>query len=55
MPLEFFRDVLEKHVPENEIQSQLDTALYWGRFGEIFTYDAQDDRLRLRSATTTAG
>jgi len=54
MPLEFFRDVLEKRVPENEIQSQLDTALYWGRFGEIFTYDAQDDRLHLRPNTTAA-
>jgi NitT/TauT family transport system ATP-binding protein len=52
MPLEFFRDILEKHFPENEIQPQLDTALYWGRFGEIFTYDAQDDRLRLRSAAS---
>jgi len=54
MPLEFFRDVLEKHVPENEVQAQLDTVLYWGRFAEIFTYDAQDDRLRLRSNTTAA-
>jgi NitT/TauT family transport system ATP-binding protein len=48
MPLEFFRDLVEKYFPENEIQPQLDTILYWGRFGEIFTYDAQDERLRLR-------
>ena len=52
MPLEFFRDILEKYFPEKEIQSQLDTVLYWGRFGEIFTYDAQDERLRLRSAAS---
>jgi len=52
MPLEFFRDILEKHFPENEVQPQLDTVLYWGRFGEIFTYDAQDDRLRLRAAAS---
>ncbi len=47
MPLEFFRDIMEKHFPENEIQAQLDTVLYWGRFGEIFNYDAKEDRLLL--------
>jgi NitT/TauT family transport system ATP-binding protein len=48
MPLEFFRDMVEKHFPENEIQAQLDTILYWGRYGEIFSYDAESDRLQLR-------
>jgi NitT/TauT family transport system ATP-binding protein len=48
MPLEFFRDMVEKHFPENEIQAQLDTILYWGRYGEIFSYDAEADRLQLR-------
>jgi NitT/TauT family transport system ATP-binding protein len=47
MPLEFFRDIMEKHFPENEIQAQLDTVLYWGRFGEIFNYDVKEDRLLL--------
>ncbi len=47
MPLEFFRDIMEKHFPENEVQAQLDTVLYWGRFGEIFNYDAKEDRLLL--------
>jgi len=49
MPLEFFRDALQKYAPENEIQAQLDTALYWARFGEIFTYDSEGDRLLLHS------
>jgi len=53
MPLEFFRDLLEKYFPANEIEPQLETALYWGRFGEIFTYDSAGDRLRLRSQTNS--
>jgi len=45
MPLAFFRDVLEEHFPADEVQQQLDTALDWGRYGEIFTYDSETDRL----------
>jgi len=51
MPLEFFRDILEKYFPANEIQSQIDTALHWGRYGEIFNYDSEGDRLLLRSTS----
>ncbi len=47
MPLEFFRDILEEHFSEKEAQRQIDTALYWGRYGEIFTYDSKSDRLLL--------
>lgn len=50
MPLEFFRDLVEKYAPEDQVQSQIDTILHWGRFAEIFSYDAHDDRLRLRSS-----
>jgi len=50
MPLEFFRDVLEEHVPEVEVQNQLDTALNWGRYAEIFEYDSERDRLSLHAA-----
>jgi len=48
MSLEFFRDILDDHFPENEVQAQVDTALNWGRFAEIFTYDPEGDLLRLR-------
>jgi NitT/TauT family transport system ATP-binding protein len=48
MALEFFRDILDEHFPENEVQAQVDTALTWGRYAEIFTYDAEGDRLLLR-------
>ncbi len=50
MPLEFFRDVLEEHFPEVEVQRQLDTALNWGRYAEIFEYDSESGRLSLHTA-----
>jgi NitT/TauT family transport system ATP-binding protein len=48
MPLEFFRDILDEHFPEDETQRQIDTALYWGRYGEIFSYDSESDKLFLQ-------
>ena len=45
MPVEFFRDVLGEHFAEDEVQRQIETALNWGRYGEIFTYDSETDRL----------
>jgi NitT/TauT family transport system ATP-binding protein len=50
MPLEFFRDILEEHFPEIEVQRQLDTALNWGRYAEIFEYDSESDRLSVHPA-----
>ncbi len=47
MPLEFFRDVLDEHYSGSEVQRQIETALNWGRYGDIFTYDSEDDRLIL--------
>jgi NitT/TauT family transport system ATP-binding protein len=47
MPLEFFRNILEEHFSEEEAQRQIETALNWGRYGEIFTYDSESDRLVL--------
>jgi len=47
MPLEFFRGVLEEHFSEAEVQRQIDTVLNWGRYGDIFTYDSETDRLLL--------
>jgi NitT/TauT family transport system ATP-binding protein len=54
VPLEFFRDVLDQRLSQEEVQHQLDTALNWGRYAEIFTYDAQVDRLRLDETSSTA-
>jgi NitT/TauT family transport system ATP-binding protein len=52
MPLELFRDILEEHFSEAEVQRQLDTALNWGRYGDIFTYDSERDRLMLYQAAS---
>jgi NitT/TauT family transport system ATP-binding protein len=47
MPLEFFRDVLEEHFSGIQVQQQLDIALDWGRYGDLFTYDPATDKLQL--------
>ena len=47
MPLEFFHDLLDEHFSEDETRRQLETAVNWGRWGEIFTYDPETDRIRL--------
>jgi NitT/TauT family transport system ATP-binding protein len=54
LPLEFFRDVLDEHFPQDEAQRQLETALNWGRYAELFSYDAESDRLSLGEASRTA-
>jgi NitT/TauT family transport system ATP-binding protein len=45
MPLEFYRDVLDEHFAPAEAQKQIETALHWGRYAGIFTYDSENDRL----------
>ena len=45
--VEFFHDILDEHFSENEVQQQLDTALHWGRYAEIFDYDSNTGRLFL--------
>ena len=44
---DFFRDLLDEHFSEEESRRQLDTAILWGRYGEIFDYDASEGRLVL--------
>jgi NitT/TauT family transport system ATP-binding protein len=47
LPDDFFYDILEEHFSEDEAQRQLNTAIHWGRYGEIFDYDAGSGRLFL--------
>jgi len=54
MPLEFFRDILDEHFAEDEVERQLDTALNWGRYADIFTYDAESDRVSLPHHASSA-
>jgi NitT/TauT family transport system ATP-binding protein len=37
--------VLDEHFGSDEVQKQIDTALTWGRYAGIFTYDSEHDRL----------
>ncbi len=48
---EFFRDILDQHFTQAEIVRQLDTALNWGRYAEIFDYNAETGRLVLTEAS----
>ena len=36
---------LEEHFPDDEVERQIGTALNWGRYAGIFTYDSESDRL----------
>ena len=54
MPLEFFRDILDEHFGREEVQRQIDTALDWGRYADIFTYDSESDRLVLYQTAAAA-
>jgi NitT/TauT family transport system ATP-binding protein len=47
MPLQFFHDLLDEHFSEADTEKQIETALNWGRYGEVFTYDPEADRLHL--------
>jgi NitT/TauT family transport system ATP-binding protein len=42
LPEEYFLSLMEEHFDEDEAQEQLDTAINWGRYAELFTF--QDDR-----------
>jgi NitT/TauT family transport system ATP-binding protein len=44
---EFFHDLLDEHFGEEESRRQLETAIQWGRYGEIFDYDAATGKLTL--------
>jgi NitT/TauT family transport system ATP-binding protein len=47
LPEEFFHDILDEHFSEEETKRQLETAIYWGRYAELFDYDSSSHRLIL--------
>ncbi len=53
MPMEFFRDILDEHLSEQEVQRQIETVLNWGRYAELFAYDAESDKLMLHQPATS--
>jgi NitT/TauT family transport system ATP-binding protein len=44
---EFFEDLLDEHFSEGEARRQLETAIQWGRYAEIFDFDAASGKLTL--------
>lgn len=42
---DFFRDILDEHFSEDEVERQFETAVNWGRYAEIFDYDRDGGRL----------
>ena len=44
---EFFHDLIDEHFSEEESRRQLETAIQWGRYAEIFDYDAATGKLTL--------
>ncbi|HEV3038394.1 MAG TPA: AAA-associated domain-containing protein [Candidatus Angelobacter sp.] len=45
IPVGLFRDILDEHFPDNQVETQLATALHWGRYCEMFSYDSEQERL----------
>jgi len=45
IPIELFRDILDEYFPKNEVERQLEIALDWGRYCQLFTYDPETERL----------
>ena len=44
VPEEFFLDMLDEQFSDEESQRQIETAVTWGRYGEIFDFDASRRR-----------
>ena len=54
IPEEFFHDILDEHFSQDEVERQLDTAMNWGRYAEIFDYDSETGRLVLAEPSAEA-
>jgi NitT/TauT family transport system ATP-binding protein len=47
MRADFFLDLLDEYFPHEETERQFATAVDWGRYAELFEYDASEARLQL--------
>ena len=52
---EFFHDILDEHFTESETQLQLETAIVWGRFAELFDHDSNGKYFFIPEETAVAG
>jgi NitT/TauT family transport system ATP-binding protein len=51
----FFLDLLRRGFSAAEARHQLDIAIDWGRYGELFEYDAESGQLVLEDAVSPRG
>jgi NitT/TauT family transport system ATP-binding protein len=51
----FFLDLLRRGFSADEARRQLDIAIDWGRYGELFQYDAESGQLVLDSDPAPVG
>ena len=51
----FFLDLLRRGFSAEEARRQLDTAIDWGRYGELFEYDSETGQLVLGSDPAKVG
>jgi NitT/TauT family transport system ATP-binding protein len=51
----FFLDLLRRGFSAEEARGQLDIAIDWGRYGELFEYDAETGELVLGSEPVKVG
>jgi NitT/TauT family transport system ATP-binding protein len=47
LPEEYFLSLLEQHLSEEEAQAQQETAINWGRYAELFTFQEERGVFRL--------
>jgi len=45
IPKDFLMDILDEHFSESEAERQFQTMVDWGRYAQLFEYDADDERL----------
>jgi len=53
VPEEFFLDMLDEQFSQDETQRQLETAINWGRYAELFDFDAGRRRFILPESEET--
>ncbi|MEW2528646.1 nitrate/sulfonate/bicarbonate ABC transporter ATP-binding protein [Streptomyces sp. NPDC047071] len=50
----YFRDLLAHHFTSEQVERQLETATDWGRYAELYAYDADREEYRLDEAGESA-
>jgi NitT/TauT family transport system ATP-binding protein len=53
LPDDFFHDILDEHFSEEETLRQLETAINWGRYAELFDHDAERKRFFIPEDATS--